>query len=193
MRSTRRGRRSIRPSVMHVTNAMNSNALAPVSTGQAVHIFALAGGYVTAGTALTTARETSSNREQECTIGSHVGKTIIDFCVRSGTTAGKVEYVVIKIERTQTVPAIGTILPANAVPIASGMQTAYRQYFPGRVLKYGQVPFTPETATVRRISVNWAKFGLGTVRAGDYYCIVFYNQGITGIAIDVTTRYKEYR
>jgi len=194
-RRIRRFRRNARTmarrpkSIQHVTASMNNT---PALGTQTVHIFANASTYLTAGTPSTTARATTANREQECEIGSRIGKTTIDVTLRGVTASGSIEYVVWKRERQQTVPIVGLGLPNDPAIVTNGMQQLYREFLPGRCLRFGVKPVAAEQPSKIHLVINWAKFGMATIRTGDFYGISVFNRTDAILSVDFQVRYKEW-
>ncbi len=152
-----------------------------------------AGSYSVVGTDEDTVRTALSNKQQECTIGSQIGRTTFDIGIRSTTASGILEYAVYKIERSTAIPAIGALnLPTAADILSGGLQCEMRNHNPGRILEFGQLAYTGETTRTKKIVVNWKKYRLATIRQGDFYGIVFFNRAAGSIVIDVYCRFKEW-
>lgn len=167
--------------------------MAPAVAGSSVKVLVNAGSMVTAGTALTTAIYSASNREQECTVGSKIGKTTLDLTFRGATASGAIEVAVFKLERRDVVPsANASPLPLDANTSSIGLQSSMAQVLPGRTLKFDVVPVNNDTVARRKYIIRWDKYNFGTIRAGDFYCILFFNRGATGAKIDVHCRFNEW-
>ncbi len=138
-------------------------------------------------------RDALSNKQQEVTIGSQIGRTTFDIGVRLATQTGIIEYAVYKIERSTAIPAIGALnLPSAADINTGGMQCEMRSHNPGRIMDFGLLAYTAETTRTKKLIINWKKFNLATIRQGDFYGIVFFNRGGAAVTIDVYCRFKEW-
>lgn len=191
-RSFRRAPRSYAKSIQHVTASINA---APANNTATHHIMANAGAYSTTGTALTTVATALSNREQENTVGSKIGKTTIDLAFRNtaDTINSIVDVVVWKRERQGAVPVAGTGLPSDANITSKGAQVAFREEMPGRVLHYSQVAISNSSPRVKKIVINWKKFRMQTIRTGDFYGVSVFNRGGGATFFcNIEVRYKEW-
>lgn len=189
-RSRRRSRprRRIRNSIQHVTAVMGQS---PTSGTSVTHFIGNAGTYQLTGTDVQTATATLSNREQEYTIGSHLGTSTINITFRGASASGSYQIVVFKRERQAAVPINGTGLPALARIIAVGMQMAFREEMPGRVLHFQTVGIALNQPRALVLKIPWAKYKLSKMRSGDWYGISIFNQGTTDGEFDIQTRTKE--
>ncbi len=152
-----------------------------------------AGSYSIVGTDEDTVRTALSNKQQEVTIGSTLGRTTFDISIRNPANSGMIEYAVYKIERSTAVPAVGALnLPSSADVNTGGLQCEMRNHNPGRILEFGLIPYTVETTRMKKLVINWKKFRLATMRQGDFYGIVLFNRGPNTITIDVYCRFKEW-
>lgn len=176
---------------MHLPSSIGNS----VATSTAmVFIAGNAGAYATTGTALTTVATGLSNREQENTVGSIINSIIYDISLQPGTGAGGViEYAIFKLERQSAVPTVGGTLPASATINTSGLQSAFRTLFPGRVLKFGMIPITEGTTAVKSIKGAYGKFKMAKIRTGDFYGIMFFNRTAQSVVISVQARYNEVK
>ncbi len=164
----------------------------PTAGAQLIMIIANAGAFTLTGTALTTARESLSNKEQENTIGSSIGRTTISIGCSDASTSGIVSVGVLKVERADSVPAANNFLPTNTEVGNEGLQGALRREQPGRVIFFDQYAIAADQPRVIHIKIDWKKYNMATIRQGDFYIIDVFNQGITGLTTDTQTRYKEY-
>ena len=178
-----------RPSIMHLPSQIGAS---PGTGAQDLFIFANAGAYVLAGTALTTAATSLSNREQENTIGSKIGTTTIDLSITTNL-ATQFEIAVMKIERERVVPVPNDALPTNAEILTLGLQAAARQRQPGRVVHFSVLSIAAEQPRTKRIRINWRKYKMGTIRTGDFYLIIVFNRQGGASDVDYHVRYKEYK
>ncbi len=175
--------------IMHLPSTIGN---AVVSVTQLNFIAANAGAFVTTATVLTAARESISNREQENTIGSKIFRIVYDIIIQPATgVGGALEYAVYKIERAAAIPVPGAGLPTDANILTLGLQAAFRQIQPGRIIKYGAIPFTNETTNVRTIVGNYSKYKLQGLRTGDFYGILLFNRSAQAPVISVQSRYNE--
>ena len=96
-----------------------------------------------------------------------------------------------KAERQAATPTIGLApIPSTATVTTGGLQQAYRMAMPGRVMKFGALPYTSSQRLSREISVNWAKFRKSKTRPGDYYGLTLYNDSDNGVTFSMECRYK---
>ncbi len=177
--------------MMHVPSSVNNTL--NNNTSLVFHA-ALAAGYSTTGTVLTTDRFENADRAQQCVIGSKIDGITFDIFCRLPETSGVVEWAILKIERSNVVPDTdNVILPNDTTIQTTGLQAALRQYQPGRVLKYGAFAVAPEQPATRQVGVSFKKFKMNTLRTGDYYTLVVFNRGITmSCVIDLQARYYSY-
>ncbi len=165
---------------------------APANNTGLLHVLAHAGNL--AGGAMTSSRTGGEDRTTEVDNGRVIGRTTIDWALTPlTTTKGYYEYVIVKYERSFTVPVVGTDpVPSNANMLTDGLQREARSLAPGYVLQFGLIPVTSETNVVRKIIINWAKFRKAQVRDGDYFCIIFFNRSDASGIYDLHIRYNTY-
>ncbi len=189
MRMRRRNAKQYKK-IMHLSSTIGN---AMTALGSLTFFAANAGAYVTTATVLTAAREAISNREQENTIGSKIFGITFDIIIQPAAdlVGGALEYVVFKIERAFATPVSGTGLPTDANILTLGLQAAFRQIQPGRVIKYGAIPYTEQTTAVRTIRGSYGKFKLSTIRTGDFYGIMLFNRAANTPIVSIQSRYKE--
>ncbi len=177
-------------SIQHYHCALNNTVASLIAVNLNC---ANAGAFSLVGTDEETPHSATSNKQQECTIGSQLGRTTFDIGVRSASGSGILEYVVYKIERSTAVPAIGALnLPSSAEISTGGMQCEMRNYNPGRILEFGLLAYTAETTRTKKMVINWKKFRMSTIRQGDFYGIVFFNRGTATVTVDLYCRFKEW-
>ncbi len=147
-----------------------------------------------AGGSMTASRTGGEDRTTEVDNGRHVGKMTLDVAfIPLAAANGYYEYVVVKYERSFTVPVVGTDpVPSSANAVTDGLQREARSLAPGYVVQHGIIPITAETTVVRKIKINWAKFGKSLVRDGDYFCIIFFNRAAASNTYDISIRYNTY-
>ncbi len=135
-----------------------------------------------------------TDRLTEVSNGENVGNATVTIGMFPGASNGYLEYIVFKAERQPSTPVVGTHpIPSNAEVNSSGMQQMYRSNMPGWIIKYGTIPYTPETIHTRDIKISWAKFKKAKVRDGDYFGIAYFNRGASTITFDWQARYKSYK
>ncbi len=186
-------RRSSKPrkkAIQHFTCSL-ANSVAATS---AINLnCANAGAFNITGLDEATARSAISNKQQECTIGSEIGRTTFDIGIRGNTAEGILEYAVYKIERSTAIPAIGALnLPSAADINTGGLQCMMRSHNPGRILDFGLIAYSVGTTRTKKLIINWKKYRMSTIRQGDFYGIVFFNRGGATMKVDVYCRFKEW-
>lgn len=135
-----------------------------------------------------------TDRLTEVSLGEHVGQMVLSVAMRPGAGAGYIEYMVFKAERQGSTPTIGTFpIPTDAEVNTQGMQQIYRQNMPGWCIKYGTIPFTPETIHTRDIKISWSKFGKSKVKDGDFFGCAFFNRSAVTVTFDWQVRYYSYK
>ncbi len=191
-RRMRRGRstRPARKSVQHFTCSL-ANVI--VTTGALVLNCANAGAMSLTEASNVVPIYATSNKQQEVTVGSQIGRTTFDIGIRGATTSGILEYMVFKVERANTIPALGAGgLPTAAQILAGGMQCTMREFQPGRCLEFGLLAYTADTTRTKKIVTNWKKFKMATLRQGDFYGIIYFNRGGGSVTVDSYCRFKEW-
>ncbi len=174
-------------SIQHIPSSMGNTILTndQLLTFQAVST-------VRAGASLTSDRM-ETDRLTEVGNGSIIGEITVTVAMFPGASNGYLEYVCFKAERQGSTPVKDTFpIPTDAEVLASGLQQMYRSNMPGWIMKFGTIPYTPETIHTRDIKFAPAKFGKGKVRDGDFYGICFFNRGASSITFDWQARYKSY-
>ncbi len=178
-------------SVMHLPSTMSNN----VNGNTSVILFAsITSNYQVIGTALTNDTFENADRLQNVQLGANIDSIIYNIAIREIQNDGIVEYVIFKIERSDEVPDVtNTKMPTDVEITTEGLQSAFRRYQPGRVLKYGA--FGVASAQPRAISVkgNYKKFNFSKVRAGDYYGILVFSRNASALVVDVQARYNAYQ
>jgi len=189
----RRGRRRNikRNSVMHLPSSM----LNSVPGNQSVILFAsVTSNYQTIGTPLTNDTFENADRLQNTQLGANIDSIVYNIAIREIANDGIIEYVIFKIERSDEVPdTTNSKMPTDVEITTEGLQSAFRRYQPGRVLKYGA--FGVASAQPRAISVkgDYKKFRFVKVRAGDYYGILIFNRNVASLEVDLQARYNAYQ
>ncbi len=181
--------RQSRPRVQHSPSSMGNTML---TNDQLLTVPAKATDV--AGTALATDRD-PGDRAQELQTGNVLGNMVIDVTATPGAgTFGIVEYVVFKVQRSHTVPIVGTDpIPTDTEIITGGLQGAYREHMPGWVIQFGNFRISQETTAIKRIKINWNKFRMAKCRDGDFYCVTYFNRTGSTITLDWQCRYYEYK
>ncbi len=187
-RRRRRSSGSPRPRIQHSPNSVANTIL---TNDQLVTFSAVA--TVVAGTSAGTSR-VDSDRATEISGGSKIPSVTWDVALRNLVDDGVLEYCVFKAERQAVTPVKGTFpIPADAALANNGMQQEYRLNMPGWIMKFGIVPFSPETPKVFKVKVNLAKFKKQTWRDGDFLGLVFFNRSPQSLTLDWHARYYEYK
>lgn len=183
----RRKRKTYKSSIQHVPSSIGNSIL---TNDQLITFQAVA--TVTAGSSLTSNRM-ETDRLTEVGNGFIIGNMTVTVAMFPGSSNGYLEYIVFKAERQGSTPVKGTFpIPSDAEVLSSGMQQVYRSNMPGWIIKYGTIPYTPETIHTRDIKFSFTKFGKGKVRDGDFYGVAFFNRGASTITFDWQCRYKSY-
>ncbi len=174
--------------IQHTTSTMTQ---AQVTAAQHVIYIANAGTLGLTGTAATANVYATSNREQEFTVDSNLGKTTMDIGWSDILSDGIYEYVVWKRERQSATPIVGAGLPSNANATVSGLQQTYRIEMPGRVVRFGVIPLSAETPKTLKLTIDWKKFKMDKIKSGDWYGITFFNRTGATVTMDFQSRTKE--
>ncbi len=187
-RSFRRPRRKMGNSVIHVPSTMDGTLVLNVSQALVIvspSIFA-------AGSASSNIE--AQDKDRTVNVGHHIGTLNVDISIRDTTNDGIIEFCLLKVERTDATPAIGTHpLPSSAEINTQGMQQACRLANPGKVFHYSKRAYTVEVDVVHKIRVSPAKFRLSKIKAGDHWILIINNRASVGnVTLDFEARYKEY-
>ncbi len=143
-----------------------------------------------AGASLT-ADQTDENRDREIAIGRKVGTMVATLSVTQTSLSGILEYAWVKVEKADTTPLLGTLLPTSAECSTQGTQQAIRQEQPGQVIHYGTLPYSSETTRTKVIKAPWGKYKMSKCRVGDHFIFyVFMRGGGTGTFYNVEFFYK---
>ncbi len=136
----------------------------------------------------------AQDKDRTVNVGHHIGRLNIDMTVRATSQPGVVEFCLLKVERSDATPAIGTHPIPSTLDISSaGMQQACRMANPGKVFHYSKRAYTVEHNFTHKISVSPAKYKLSKVKAGDHWVLLMFNRATAGNFIfDFEARYKEY-
>ena len=183
----RKSRRKMGNSVIHVPATIAGTLVANVAQAIVIEspsIFA-------AGSASSNIE--AQDKDRTVNVGHHMGSITIDASIRTTSADGVVEFCVLKVERADTTPVIGTHpIPSSAEITAQGMQQACRMANPGKVFHYSKRAYTTEISFVHKIKVSPAKFKLSKVKAGDHWMLIVSNRGANSCVWDFEARYKEY-
>ncbi len=148
---------------------------------------------VNAGGSITSNR-LDTDRDRDVSNGEKIGRITYSLQFEPGTAAvGTIEYCCFRSERSQSTPALGTILPTSAENAAQGLQQAMRLNIPGWVMKFGIFPVSPETPMTRTVSVSPSRMGAPAIRDGDFMGIVLHNRTNGNVNFSVQMRYKSFR
>ncbi len=184
-RRFKKRRKMLYKPITHVPSAMSNSPAANIA------IVFVAGVAARLAGAAITVDVTDEDRDREIGIGRRVGNMVATLTVATATTSGILEYAWVKVEKADTTPALGTLLPTSAECLASGTQQAIRQEQPGQVIHYGSMPFTSETTATRRIVAKWGKYGMAKCRIGDHFIFyVFQRTGTASTVYNVEFLYK---
>ena len=172
---------------MHVPSTIGTNLAA--NTGAI--IIAITPSLNAGGSATTNIA--AEDRDRTVDVGNNVDTIIFNIGIRTPTVSGNLMYAVMKQERQQAVPVIGTPpVPSDAGVNGVGLQQAVRMEAPGRCYKYGIVPYTAETSRAFSLKMNLRKFRIGKIRPGDYVYLHLFNKGTGTCTVDVEMRYKSW-
>ncbi len=167
---------------------MNQNLVSNTGTAFFASITA---SYNQTGTLLTSDTFENADRTQQTPIGADVNFIVYNISIRAGASASIIEYAIFKIERASGVPSLNNgLLPDDVTIQTQGLQSAMRQYQPGRILKFGQVAIAAEQPRALSLSGNYRKFRFAKQRTGDYYGIVIFNRGDDAVTLDIQARYN---
>ncbi len=186
-RSFRRPRRKMGNSVIHVPATIAGTA----SLNTAVAIIIQSPSIFAAGSASDNIE--AQDKDRTVNVGHHLGRLNIDLAFRNMTTDGVIEICVLKVERHDTTPVIGTHpLPSTAEVLSQGLQQASRLANPGKVFYFAQRAYSLETPITMKFAVSPAKYKLSKVKAGDHWVLIIFNRGTQVCTFDYQCRYKEY-
>ncbi len=189
-RSRRRKRMSnpSRPRIQHSPSEMDGSILT-----KDINLRFVAVTDAQAGTALGTTR-TTSDRFTEIATGSVIKSLTFQVAIRAITNEGYLEYSIVKMQRQHTVPVVGTApMPSDADVDGSGLESQMRKNFPGWCIHNGIMPFSAETPTTRKFTVNLSKFRMSRFRDGDFLALVLFNRSAATITLDHKCNYYEYK
>jgi len=187
-RGRRRNSMPSRPRIQHSPSEMDGTIVTKV-----LSIRVLAKGDVLAGTSLGTTR-TSTNRDVDIGAGSLVPNLRISVSIRGLSNEGYLEISIVKIQRSSTVPTLGTApMPSSADVDGDGLESTMRKNTPGWCIHNIIMPFSAETPTQRTFSVNLRKFRMQKFRDGDFLLLMLYNRSAATITIDHKANYYEYK
>ncbi len=187
-RPRRRLQRASRPRTQHTIDEQAGTIITKV-----LSLRFLAIPNVTAGSALGTARE-GGDRDKEVNNGSVVGNITLNVSLRGITAAGSLEICLLKVQRSHSVPVVGTLpMPTSAAVDSDGLQSSMRANFPGWVYHYSIISFAAEQPQNKWIRLNLGKFRASKWRDGDYLALCLFNRSSATITVDHTARYYEYK
>ncbi len=175
-------------SVTHIPSSISNI----VTANQAVIFYAsVTANYSVTGTGLSTDTFENADRQQNSPIGADINGIVFNIGIRNSTGTGVIEFAFFKIERSNTVPTGDNVsLPNDVTILSQGLQSAFRQYQPARLLKYMKVAVATEQPRAFSCRIPYKKFRMAKVRTGDYYGVMAFNRGATDVAIDFEARYK---
>ncbi len=169
-----RGRRSrkrlIKP-ITHIPSAMGNNPAANIAVVFIAGVSARLAGLATTGQVI------DENRDREIAVGRSVTTMVATLSVENPVTNAVLEYAWVKVEKADTTPALGTLLPTSSECEGQGTQQALREVQPGQVIKYGVIPITAGANSSRVIKANWAKYRMSACRIGDHFILYVFQRG----------------
>ncbi len=174
-------------SVTHIPSSMSQTVMANQS---AVFFASITANYATTGQILTSDTFENADRQQQSPIGADINGIVFNLGFRNATASSVIECAFFKIERANVVPvADNVLLPDNTTINNQGLQSAFRQYQPARLLKYVKVAVAAEQPRTLSVRIPYKKFRMAKVRTGDYYGVMVFNRG-GELGIDFEARYK---
>ncbi len=183
----RRPRRKLGNSVIHVPATINGTIATSAMT-----LFVIESPSIFAAGSASSNIE-AQDKDRTVNVGHHLGRFTIDMSIRNTTNQGLAEFCVLKVERADATPAIGTHpIPSASEVNTQGMQQACRLANPGKVFHTSMRTWTPEHNITHKIIVSPAKFKLSKVKAGDHWVLLVFNRSNATYTIDFQCRYKEY-
>ncbi len=188
MRYRKKRRRITGNAVIHVPSTIGGNLAANVA-----QVFVIVSPSIFAAGSASSNIE-AQDKDRTVNVGHHIGTLNLDLTARQPGQSGVVEFCVIKVERADSTPSIGSHpVPSTAEIVSQGMQQACRMANPGKVFHYSKRAYTAEIAVVHKIRVSPAKFKLSKCKAGDHWLLIAMNRDVAGgITFDFEARYKEY-
>ncbi len=186
-----RGRkRSFRPrgnSVIHVPSTIAGSLAANTAFA-----FIIASPSIFAGGSASSNIE-AQDKDRTVNVGHHIGRLNISVSIRNTAGDGVMEFAVMKVERQDSTPSLGTFpIPSTANINGAGMMQAVRMRNPGKTFHSSKRPYSIEMTVVHNIIVSPAKYKLSKFKAGDHWVLMMYNRGPQAITYDFEARYKEY-
>lgn len=173
---------------MHVPSEMGILITANNSSAGSVLISAT----VPTGQSAATTTFATANRDTFVPVGSIVPSLIMNLTARENNTEGMLEYIIFKVERANAVPtSANSQLPSAADISTQGLQQAMRTHQPGRVIRFGILPFAGEQPVATSFKINLAKFKFSKFRQGDYLMIQFFARG-SAVTVDYHLRGNAY-
>ncbi len=186
-RRSRRPRRKMGNSVIHVPSSMDATLVANTAV-----VLVLTSPSIFAGGSASSNIE-AQDKDRAVNVGHHVGAFTVDISVRDTPASGIIECCVFKVERAATTPILGTHpIPSTAEVLTQGTQQACRLANPGKVFHYSKRAFSDNQIIAHRFRVSPAKFRLSKLKAGDHWILLLFNRGTGSITFDFEARYKEY-
>ncbi len=174
-------------SVIHVPSTINGTIGAGAET-----LFVIVSPSIFAAGSASSNIE-AQDKDRTVNVGHHVGTFFLDTSVRTTTGDGVVEFCIIKVERADATPAIGTHpIPSGTEISTQGTQQACRLANPGKVFHYSKLTYSAEHPQNHKMKVSPAKFKLSKVKAGDHWVLLVHNRSATSVVFDFECRYKEY-
>lgn len=190
-RRSYRGRRR-RPTKTASTGHVPSTMDQQFATNLGAVVFAVVSNTLAGSSASAT--RSDIDRDREVANGEKIGRITYILQMEPNIAAlGSIEYCCFRTERSQSTPALGTILPTSVEMDLQGLQQAMRLAIPGWVMKFGVFPVSAESPMTKTISVSPSRMGAPAIRDGDHMGIVLFNRTVGTIDFSVQMRYKSFR
>ncbi len=117
------------------------------------------------------------NRDREIAVGRNVTTMVATISVENPVTNAVLEYCWVKVEKADTTPLLGTLLPTSSECEGQGTQQAMREVQPGQVIKYGVIPITAGANSSRVVKAHWSKYRMSACRIGDHFIFYVFQRG----------------
>ncbi len=180
--------RSSRPRLQHSPSEMDGTINSKI-----LSLRVLAKTDTLAGVALTADR-TAADRFQEVATGSDINSVTTQIAIRVISNEGYLEYCIAKLQRSSAVPAVNTDpIPGSTDVDGIGLESSMRQRLPGWIIHNGIMPFSAETPTTRKFTVNLKKFKMSKFRDGDFLLLMLFNRSASVVTVDHKANYYEYK
>jgi len=180
-------RRKMGNSVIHVPSTMGGTI-----PGNTMAVVVVESPSIFAGGSASSNIE-AQDKDRTVNVGHHIGTLNINWSIRDTIGDGVMEFGVIKVERDDSTPVLGTHpIPSNATVGTQGLQQALRLDNPGKTFHFSTRAYTIQHTLTHKIIVSPAKYKLSKVKAGDHWMAFAFNRGAAVVTYDFQARYKEY-